>query len=261
MRPSRRLTHAIVRLPSSNFHLGHTTIDLGEPDHSTALKQHGAYCEALKDCGLTLTLLPPDPQYPDSTFVEDAAVLTERCAIITRPGAESRRGEVTSIEKELAKSFELMERIEAPGTVDGGDICEAGDHFFIGISQRTNEPGARQLAKLLTKYDYTSEFVDVRGVTDILHLKSGIAYLNEARVVMIDELTSLLQFRRWSPIRVRSGEEYAANCVLVNDSVLIAAGFPRIEGELNQLGFKTVSLQMSEFQKMDGGLSCLSLRF
>ena len=261
MSQGRTFTHAIVRPPSPNFFTGHTTADLGKPHYSTALKQHAAYCEALEKCGLTLTVLPPDSQYPDSTFVEDAAILTKRCAIITRPGAASRRGEVTMIELELAKSFEVIERIEAPGTVDGGDICEAGDHFFIGISQRTNEVGAQQLAELLAKYDYTSELVDVRNVKGILHLKSGIAYLKDGRFVLINELESFPQFREFNSVRVGTGEEYAANCVLLNDTVLIAAGFPDVERELNQLGFATLSLHMSEFQKMDGGLSCLSLRF
>jgi dimethylargininase len=261
MSQGRTFTHAIVRPPSPNFFTGHTTADLGKPHYSTALKQHVAYCEVLEKCGLTLTILPPDALYPDSTFVEDAAILTKRCAIITRPGAASRRGEVTTIERELANFFDGIERIEAPGTVDGGDICEAGDHFFIGISQRTNEVGARQLAELLAKYDYTSEFVDVRNVKGILHLKSGIAYLREGRFVLIDELERFPQFRQFNSISVGRGEEYAANCVMVNDSLLIAAGFPDIEHELNELGFTTMSLQMSEFQKMDGGLSCLSLRF
>jgi dimethylargininase len=261
MSQGRTFTHAIVRPPSPNFFSGHTTADLGKPNYSMALKQHAAYCEALEKCGLTLTVLPPDTQYPDSTFVEDAAILTERCAIITRPGAASRRGEVTTIERQLTKPFEVIERIEAPGTVDGGDICEAGDHFFIGISQRTNEVGARQLAAVLAKYDYSSEFVDVRSVKGILHLKSGVAYLNEGRFVLIDELASLAQFRSGNSVKVGPDEEYAANCVMVNETVLIAAGFPGVERELNQRGFKTVSLHMSEFQKMDGGLSCLSLRF
>ena len=261
MNHGRTFTRAIVRPPSPTFFTGHTTADLGKPNYSMAVKQHNAYCAALERCGLTLNVLPPDSQYPDSTFVEDTAILTERCAIITRPGADSRRGEVATIEQELVRSFGRIEKIEAPGTVDGGDICEAGDHFFIGISQRTNETGARQLADILAKYAYTSEFVDVRNVKGILHLKSGIAFLNEDRFVMIDELQRFPQFRRFNSVRVGAGEEYAANCVMVNDIVLIAAGFPDIERELTQLGCKIISLHMSEFQKMDGGLSCLSLRF
>ena len=261
MRQGRIFSRAIVRPPSPNFFTGHTTADLGKPHFAMALKQHAAYCQALEKCGLSLTVLPPDSQYPDSTFVEDAAVITESCAIITRPGAESRQGEVATVEQELAKTFQVIERIEAPGTLDGGDICEAGDHFFIGISERTNEAGAKQLAKILLKYEYTSELVDVRRVKGILHLKSGIAYLKRGRLVLMDELAEFSQFQGFNSLIVKDSEAYAANCVMVNDNVLIAAGFPLIERELDQLGFKTVSLHMSEFQKMDGGLSCLSLRF
>jgi dimethylargininase len=255
------LTHAIVRLPSTNFSDGLTTVSLGVPDYNRALRQHANYCEALQSCGLTVITLPADEQHPDSTFVEDTAILTSRCAILTRPGAETRRREITSIEKALEKSFDEIGFIQRPGTLDGGDVCEAGDHFFIGISARTNEAGAQQLADLLWAYDYTSEFVDVRSVRGILHLKSGLAYLGDNQLVVIEGLASREQFVGYDLISVSPGEEYAANCVEVNGSVLIAAGFPSCATELKELGYQTISIDMSEFQKMDGGLSCLSLRF
>ena len=127
MDKSRLLTRAIVRLPSTNFAAGLTTVDFGTPDYEKALQQHAAYCDALRSLGLTVSILPPDSRHPDSTFVEDTAVLTEFCAIITRPGAESRRGEVAGIESELAKCFHDVRSISSPGILDGGDICEAGD--------------------------------------------------------------------------------------------------------------------------------------
>lgn len=254
------LTRAIVRPPSTNFSDGLTTVDLGKPDYNTALTQHATYCEALLSCGLTLVSLPADDQHPDSTFVEDTAILTSRCAIVTRPGAETRRGEAGSMEKILSQFFEDICWIEPPGTLDGGDVCEAGDHFFIGISGRTNEAGAQQLADMLWVYDYTSEFVDVRNVKRILHLKSGLAYLGNNQLVVIDELASREQFRGYDLIKVSAGEEYAANCVQINELLLIASGFPLFEKQIRELGYKTISIDMSEFQKMDGGLSCLSLR-
>jgi dimethylargininase len=255
------LTHAIVRPPSTNFSDGLTTVNLGAPDYKTALRQHATYCEALQSCGLTLAALPADDQHPDATFVEDTAILTSRCAIITRPGAETRRGETTSIERELAKSFDEIGFIQRPGTLDGGDVCEAGDHFFIGISARTNESGAQQLADILWAYDYTSEFVDVRSVSTILHLKSGLAYLGDNQLVVIDELANRGRFVGYDLIKVSPGQEYATNCVQVNESVLIAAGFPLFEKQIQERGHRTISIAMSEFQKMDGGLSCLSLRY
>jgi dimethylargininase len=151
--------------------------------------------------------------------------------------------------------------IDAPGTVDGGDICEAEEHFFIGLSHRTNEEGARQLAAHLAGLGYTSSTIDVRPMTSILHLKSGIAYLGDNTLVVMEEMAGNEQFHRFELIRVSADESYAANCVRVNDRVLVAAGFPQLTEELFARGFHPLVLEMSEFQKMDGGLSCLSLRF
>jgi dimethylargininase len=252
---------AIVRPPAGNFADGLTTVDLGTPDVATAIAQHEACCRALEDLGLALTRLPADPRHPDSTFVEDAAVLTARGAVLTRPGAPSRQGEVAGIAAAIAPFFPSPRRIEAPGTVDGGDICEAGDHVFIGVSQRTNPEGARQLAGYLAQEGKTSALVDIRGVENILHLKSGIAWLPKRRLVVIDSLAGDPAFEGWDIVRVDPGEEYAANCVAVNGAVLFPKGFPRLERRLTDLGYRLSVLDMSEFQKMDGGLSCLSLRF
>lgn len=254
-------TKAIVCPPAPNFAEGLTTVDLGRPNHELALAQHGAYCQVLEQCGLTLTRLEPDPLHPDSTFVEDTAVLTDKCAVLTRPGAPSRAGEVESIKKVLTDFYSDMLSIQPLGTVDGGDVCEAGEHFFIGISERTNEDGARQLAGLLEPFGYTSAFVDIRGLDGILHLKSGIAWLGDRRLVVIDVLTERSEFADYDLVHVNDDEAYAANCVRVNDHVLVAAGSPVLEGKLRELGYQTIALDMTEFQKMDGGLSCLSLRF
>ena len=267
-------TRAIVRPPAGNFFEGLTTSGLGAPDSERALAQHQAYCAALEQCGLTLTRLEADPDYPDATFVEDTAVITEGCAVLTRPGAPSRAGEVASIRRMLADLFPTVSEIQSPGTLDGGDVCEAGSHFFIGISERTNEAGAEQLAELLAPYGYTSSFVNIRGTgvppvphsqdaratSKLLHLKSGLAYLGDKRLVVTDALANRAEFSGYDLIRVNSDEEYAANCVRVNAHVLVAAGYPRFEGELRELGYRTIALEMTEFQKMDGGLSCLSLR-
>ncbi|MEK7278218.1 MAG: arginine deiminase family protein [Chloroflexota bacterium] len=253
--------NAIVRPPGVNFADGLTTVDLGAPAYERALVQHEQYCAALEQCGLTLTRLETDLRYPDSTFVEDTAIQTERCAILTRPGAPSRAGEVAAMRETLAQFYPSLQSIQAPGTLDGGDICEAGNHFFIGISERTNAEGARQLAELLARASCTSACVDIRGMKSILHLKSGIAYLGENRLVVIDDLAGREAFRGYELIRVEAGEEYAANCVRVNESVLVAAGFPAFEATVRGLGYPVIALDMSEYQKMDGGLSCLSLRF
>jgi dimethylargininase len=254
-------TKAIVKLPCANFASGLTTVDFGEPDLEVALRQHESYCEALESCGLELIRLPPDAQHPDSTFVEDTAVLTPRGAVLTRPGDASRRGEVESIAPVVRDYFRSVYSIEEPGTVDAGDVCEAGEHFFIGISRRTNEHGAEQLAGLLHSSGYSSSLIDIRGLSSILHLKSGMAYLPGQRLVVIDALRDVQEFSGYDLICLDSTEEYAANCLAVNGRILIASGFPGIRRELEQLGYQTMTLDMSEFQKMDGGLSCLSLRF
>lgn len=254
-------TNAIVRLPSANFADGLTTVDLGIPDYKKTIDQHHAYCKALQHCGLTLTNLDADELHPDSTFVEDIAILTGHGAILTLPGADSRAGEVQNIKNTLLHFYTGLSEITAPGTLDGGDICEAGNHFIIGISLRTNQEGANQLANWLSANGYTSDFVDIRGVSGILHLKSGISYIGDNRMVVIDSLADHPAFRRFELVRVEPQEDYAANCVRVNDHVLMASGFPILQNTLESLGYSIIPLDMSEYQKMDGGLSCLSLRF
>jgi dimethylargininase len=254
-------TRAILRIPGSNFADGLTTVELGVPHFDRVLAQHVHYCDALRECGLELTILDPDLRHPDSTFVEDAAVLTPHAAILTRPGALAREGEVDAIRSCIQSFFPSTFDIEAPGTLDGGDICEAGDHFFIGISHRTNPEGARQLAAHLVALDYTSSTIDIRAMTNILHLKSGIAYVGDNTLVVMEEMAGNPQFQGFRSIPVSAAETYAANCVRVNNRVLLASGFPRLHDDLIARGFNPLLLDMSEFQKMDGGLSCLSLRF
>jgi dimethylargininase len=263
--------NAIVRVPGSNFAEGLTSVDLGVPDYALALEQWEAYCTALEACGLTLTRLEADLAHPDSTFVEDAAVLTLHGAMLTRPGAASRLGEVAAIAGTVRGFYPEAAKISAPGTLDGGDICEAGRHFFLGLSHRTNEEGAQQLAEHLRKEGYTSSCVDVRQMTSILHLKSGISYIGpvlgesgsagEETLVVMEEMADWSEFAGYDLLRVSVEESYSANCVRVNERVLVAAGFPWMTEELRRRGYDPLLLEMSEFRKMDGGLSCLSLRF
>jgi dimethylargininase len=253
--------HAIVRPPGETFAQGLTTSDLGQPDLARALDQHEAYCRALEACGLELIRLAPDPRYPDSTFVEDTAVLTSGTAILACPGALSRLGEVAEIRDSIAKFYDRVGAIEPPGTLDGGDICEAGSHFFVGISLRTNQDGASQFSGMVAADGFTSSTVGIRGMQSILHLKSGIAFLDNNNLVVMQEFAGREEFAGYNLIVVPPEERYACNCVLVNDRVLVPAGYPRIESELASHGYKTIALDMSEFRKMDGGLSCLSLRF
>ena len=255
------LTKAIVRLPGANFADGLTTGKLGKPDYPKALAQHAAYRAALKSCGLRVIVLPADLHYPDSTFVEDAAIVTSRSAILARPGAGSRRGEIFAIRKALQPFVRLFREIEGPGTLDGGDVCDAGHHFFIGVSERTNAEGARQFAEFLAADGVSSAIVDVRGMKGALHLKTALACIGGNHLVLWDALADLPQFRAFDLMRVAPEESHGANCIGVNGIVLLPSGCPRLESTLQRRGYQTRFLNLSEFAKMDGGLSCLSLRF
>jgi dimethylargininase len=255
-------TRAIVRVPGRSYAQGLTSSAAqGPPLIDLALAQHAAYCDALRECGLALTVLPPDELHPDGTFVEDTAVVAGRVAVANRPGAPSRAGEVGAVATALRQFRPQLEAIAAPGTVDGGDVCQAGEHFFIGISARTNEAGAAQLASILLRHGYSASKIDIRAQRSLLHLKSGIAWLGDGRFTVTPDVAALSVLAAYETIVVDAVEEYAANCVRVNDSVLVAAGYPRLAGRLRELGYHLRVLDVSEFRKMDGGLSCLSIRF
>lgn len=256
-----RIRHALVRPPAGTFAEGITTSTLGAPALALALEQHEAYCRALEQLGVSVHRLGPDAGFPDSTFVEDAAIVTPEGAILTRPGAPSRAGEVTSIGAALRRWFDRMDAITAPGTLDGGDVCEAGSHVFIGRSERTNGTAAEQLARWLAQRGFMSSVIDIRQVPRLLHLKTGLSWLGGRRLLATSEIAAHPAFDGWEVVRVPEGEAYAANCVRVNDSVLLAKGFPVIRRTLGELGHDVTELEMSEYRKMDGGLSCLSLRW
>ncbi|MEZ5332513.1 MAG: arginine deiminase family protein [Thermoanaerobaculia bacterium] len=252
---------AVVRPPAESFAEGLSEAGLGEPDLERARAQHRAYCAALVELGVELVELPADPDFPDSTFVEDTAVVTAAGAIVTRPGAASRQGETAAIAEVLAgMGIETREIVE-PGTVDGGDVCQVGHAVLIGISERTNMAGAAQLARHLADFGLRGTTVGIRGLgPSLLHLKSGLSALGDRRLAVVPELAGHPELGRFEQIVVDKRERYAANCVRVNDGVLVAAGFPRFAERLDELGYRPVLLEMSEFRKMDGGLSCLSLR-
>ena len=256
-----RFTRAIVRPPAATFAAGITTSGLGPPDLALALEQHEAYCRTLERLGLSLVRLAPDAAFPDSTFVEDAAIVTARGAMLTRPGAPSRAGEVTALGAALGRWFPELGAITAPGTVDGGDVCEAGSHFFIGLSARTNREGAAQLADWLQTHGFGSSVIDIRRVPGLLHLKTGLSWLGGRRLLATDGFAGHEAFGGWEVVRVPAGEEYAANCVRVNDVLLIAQACPATAALLSGLGHEIAALEMSEYRKMDGGLSCLSVRW
>lgn len=251
-------THAIVRKPGISMLKGISNANLGLPDYKIALEQHDAYVQALEHCGLKIDTLELDEKHPDSSFVEDTALLTPHCAIITRPGARSRRGETAAVKTRLKRFYTNIEEISSPGTIDAGDIMAVGHHYFIGLSDRTNLLGAQQMRQLLQKYGFSSQNVSFKN---LLHLKTGISYIEHNNVVMNNILSSEVMFKHFNPLLVSKQEEYAANCVWINGTVLIPAGHLQITRQIKDAGYNTIELDMTEFQKLDGGLSCLSLRF
>lgn len=263
-------TRAIVRRPGRNFASGITTSNLGKPDSGKALEQHAAYCEALIRCGVELTVLDADERYPDGCFVEDTAVVNSRVKVVSRPGAATRRGEEEAIARVLAgygpaesitapgtpAGYGQIESIKAPGTMEGGDILRAENHYFIGISERTNAEGASQLSEILLKHGFTTSVIRVEAG---LHLKSDIAYLGDGNFISTPVFSHVAHPA--NTIILDPDEYYSANCLRVNDYLLIAKGFPKSKRKILELGYNITELDMSEFRKMDGGLTCLSLLF
>ncbi len=249
---------AIVRIPCKNFINGLTTASLGLPDYDLALIQHQEYVEALRKCGLEVIVLDADEDYPDSTFVEDTALLTPYCAIITNPGASSRKGETAEIKNILTEYYSKIETIKNPGTVEAGDIMMVGHHFYIGLSRRTNINGAEQLINILKKYGMTGSVITLDKV---LHLKSGVAYLENNNLAAAGEFLLKPDFHKFNILKIDDDESYAANCVWINDHILLPKGFPKAKKTIEKAYNNIIEVNVSEFQKLDGGLSCLSLRF
>jgi dimethylargininase len=251
------LTRALTRRPADTLGRGLTTRDLGPPDPELAQVQFERYVAALEGCGLEVTVLDPLPELPDAHFVEDAAVVTPEVAVIARPGAEVRRDEAEQIAPVLAEHRELA-RIETPGTLDGGDVLILDDQVLIGISERTNGAGAHQLGEILGAHGYAWRAVPVDAG---LHLKSGVNHVGGGVLLMDAGFAGLDALDAFERIVVPEGEDYACNTLLVNGRLLTPAGFPATYRRLEDLGREILELDVSEFRKMDGGLTCLSLRF
>jgi len=251
-------THAIARKPGPNFAQGITTaVNEESPKYETLINQHKEYISTLKSIGLEVILLNALPDHPDAYFVEDTAVVATDVAVITNPGADARKGEEETIAPVLAQ-YRKTEKIRPPGTVDGGDILQVGKHFFIGVSERTNHEGAGQLSHILKRYGYTCTIV---AVGEGLHFKSSVNYVGQNTLLVTEDFSENAQFEGYDTIVVDSIESYAANTLFINDHLLVPRGYPDTRKKLEMLDFKIIELDTSEVRKMDGGLTCMSLRF
>lgn len=253
--------NAIVRIPGQSLINGITSApELGAPNYEKALKQHNEYIQALENCGVTVIKLDPMEEFPDSCFVEDTAVLTPKCAIISNPGATTRQKE-SFFMVDTIKHFYKKEQIvyiKTPGTMEGGDVMMVGNHFYIGMSARTNAEGCRQFIKILNKFGHTGSVVPL---SKLLHLKTGLSYIENNNLLVAGEFVEKDDFKNFNRMIVSEDEAYSANCIWVNGKVLVPAGYEKTAQAIRNLGYDILIVDTSEYCKIDGGLSCLSLRF
>lgn len=252
-------THMIVRTPSKSMVDGLRREHTGTPDYELALEQHKKYIEALESLGMVVDVLPALEDYPDACFVEDVAVVTEKMAIITNPATKARNGEKDHIYETLKKYYpEDKIHFITEGFVEGGDIVRADDHFYLGESDRSNEAGRKQFIDILNQYGYTGSSVPTDNG---LHIGSDMMYIKNNNMVITGEFVDMPVFDKFNKIIVDEDEAYAANVAWINGTVLMAEGYPKTKKKIEDLGYKTITLNNSEFKKIDGSITCLSLRF
>ena len=245
--------HAWVRQPSKNFahalsqHPGAASINFQK-----ARQQHASYCVALKTAGLTVEILEPLDDFPDSVFIEDDAVILNGRAVLCSMKEASRQGEVPYLADAFQSRLPVLQ-LQAPVFIDGGDVLQSEDTVFVGQSHRTNKEAVEALQSL------TSKRVVPVQVKQGLHLKTSVSTLGGNLLVINPSQVETEPFRELEWIEVDEEEAYAANCLTVGENVILPAGFPKLEQRIQDYGFSTLPVEMSEFQKADGGVTCLSL--
>lgn len=258
-------THAISKTPAQSLINGLSLTENNEkPDYALALKQHQAYRDALAAAGLSVTCQVADEAFPDSCFVEDVAVVTPSCVIITRPGAKTRQDEIQTVPTWFTEHVTHVDKplpqhtITADATLEGGDVMLIDKHFYVGLSSRTNAAGVEQFREIVSLYGYS---VTAVPVTFSLHLKTGVTYLGAQRLLMVKAYEDCPEFADFEKIITPNAENNCANIIRINNHVVIPAGYPVTEKALKDLGYTLLTVDISEFAKIDGGLTCLSLRF
>lgn len=254
VRPSRRI--ALVRLPAANLDEGQVThIERRPINADLADEQWDAYLAAFSDNGWTVTEVAPEPELADSVFVEDTMVVLGRTAVIGNPGSESRLAEIEGAESAAKEVGLRIERISAPGTLDGGDVLKVGSTIFVGRGGRTNADGIRQFRVLASRLGYTVVAVPV---TKVLHLKSAVTALPDGTVIgylpLVDDPG---MFERFLAVPEEAGAHVV---VLSDDTVLMAASAPRSAELITELGYRVVTVDISEYEKLEGCVTCLSVR-
>lgn len=220
-----------------------------------ARRQHAAYEQALREIGCEVRQLPEQPGQPDSVFVEDTAIVLDEVAVITRPGAPSRRGEVESMAGALAGLREIV-RIDAPGTLDGGDVLRLDRVLYVGVSTRSNADSIAQLGRLLAPYDYRVVAVPLQGC---LHLKSAVTQVAPGQVLVNPDWVDAACFPGWEPVAIDVAEPNAANALLVGGALIYPVSCPRTAEKLRTLGIDVRAVDMSETEKAEGAVTCCSV--
>ena len=258
MEYSYQFTHAIVRQPAKSIVKGLRAVDIGSPDYDQMICDHNDYVEALVSAGVKVISLTALDKFPDGQFVEDTALCLPEAVILMRPGAPSRLGEVCEIEPQLRDLFKAVYEIEKPGHIEGGDILVTGKEILVGRSARTNENGVSQLSEIVTPLGYVMR--EVFTPPEILHFKTDCSLLGPDEILSTKRLQASGCFDGYRVINVADGEEAAANAIRVNDYVIMPAGFPNTKAVLEDHGYKVKVINNTECAKLDGGMSCLSLR-
>ena len=226
-------------------------------DIHLARKQHAQYERILVDLGCQLIRLAVEPSLPDSVFVEDTAIVLNEMAVITRPGAETRRGETRSV-SEVLSEYRVILQIVSPGTLDGGDVLQMGRTLYVGMTDRSNESGIKQLADLVSPYAYEVVKVQVDGC---LHLKSAVTQVGEDKLLINRSWVNAKSFVGKTLIDVDPSEPYAANALFINDVIVYPTTFPETRRRLEDMGGSVRVVDVSEMQKAEGGVTCCSLIF
>jgi dimethylargininase len=257
--PSYSFTHAVCRRPAASVTDGLRAVDTGAPDLTLMLDQHAAYVAALRATGAEVIVLDPLEAFPDALFVEDTALCLPQGAILMRPGATSRMGEVDEIAPALRALYSEVRRIGGPGHIEGGDILVTGREVLVGRSARTDAAGIAELACLLA--DWGHALREVMTPPGVLHFKTDCALLDEETVLSTPRLAASGCFEGYRVVYTGAGEEAGANAIRFNDVVVMAEGFHRTAEAIDRAGYPVVTIGNSECAKLDGGMSCLSLRF
>ncbi|MDE3079328.1 MAG: dimethylarginine dimethylaminohydrolase [Paracoccaceae bacterium] len=256
---SFRFTHAITRAPAPSVTKGLRAVDTGTPDLALMQRHHADYIAALKATGATVIELPALPDYPDALFVEDTALCLREGAVVMRPGAPTRLGEAAEMAPTLRALYETVVTIEGPGTIEGGDILTTEREILVGRSARTDAAGIAELTRLVAPWGYNvREVITPPGV---LHFKTDCSLLDAETILSTRWLAASGCFEGYRVLHVAEGEEAAANTIRFNDVVLMPAGFPKTAEVLRAAGYDVREIGNSECAKLDGGMSCLSLRF